>query len=140
MTVPYLLGTIGKGLVTDTLVDFTDILPTVCEVAGASVHEGYPGDGVSFLPTLKGKQRDAKPWVYFWYRGKVFARTKEYKYACNADLTGANFLDVSTPYSPKELDMSDLTKEQQKAMAMLKGVVEEMVKTRPAGMGDGRRK
>jgi arylsulfatase A len=128
-------GTIQKGVVADTLVDFTDMFPTICEAVGVKMPEEYPGDGVSFFPVLTGEERKAKPWVYFWYRGQVFARTKEYKYLCMEDLSNPRLFDVSKPYNPKPLggDSGEdtLSNKEQKAIGMLKEVVEELSKTRP---------
>ena len=60
----------GPGLVpvgvTDALVDFSDMLPTFAELAGATVPSG-PGrelDGRSFAPLLLGRAKDsARSWI-----------------------------------------------------------------------------
>ncbi|MCP4199185.1 MAG: sulfatase-like hydrolase/transferase, partial [Proteobacteria bacterium] len=38
------------GRVVDDLVEFCDMMPTLCEVAGAELPEDYPGDGSSIVP------------------------------------------------------------------------------------------
>ncbi|MFT6083070.1 MAG: arylsulfatase A [Planctomycetota bacterium] len=66
------------------LVDSTDILPTICDVAGVTPAATLPLDGRSFLPQLLGKQGNARDWIYCWYspRGEplqVFAYDKRFK-------------------------------------------------------------
>ena len=58
-------GTSKVGLVTDELVDFTDFLPTIAEVAGVKLDENI--DGVSFIPTITGEGERSKQQVYIWY-------------------------------------------------------------------------
>jgi arylsulfatase A len=48
----------------DALVDFSDFLPTLAELAGARLPEGYALDGHSFAPLLAGKPFAGRPWVY----------------------------------------------------------------------------
>ncbi len=52
-------GTIPEGVVTDALVDFTDMLPTFCELTGAEIDANYEYDGISFAPLLLGKKQDS---------------------------------------------------------------------------------
>ena len=52
-------GTISEGIVTDALVDFTDMLPTFCELAGAQMDKNYTYDGISFAPLIQGKKQDS---------------------------------------------------------------------------------
>ncbi|MBI1310502.1 sulfatase-like hydrolase/transferase [bacterium] len=58
-------GTIKPGQVTDQLVDISDFLPTLQEVAGAPVPDGL--DGISFAQLLKGKDGPARSWMYCFY-------------------------------------------------------------------------
>ena len=67
------------GRVVDDLVEFSDMLPTLCEVSGAALPKKHPADGASIVPVLQN-QADArkKDWIYIWYRGQVMVRNKEY--------------------------------------------------------------
>ena len=74
------------GRVCTDLVDFSDVLPTLCEAAGAPVPQKRNIDGHSFLPQVQGRKGDPRKWIYCWYaRGgkakaaKVFARNQQYK-------------------------------------------------------------
>lgn len=79
-------GTINKS-VQSNLVDFSDFLPTLCEIAGAqSFDEDRIIDGRSFLGELHGHSSIPRKYVYCWYnrdmvqgKTKVTARTKRYK-------------------------------------------------------------
>lgn len=77
-------GTIKAGQVTDQLVDFSDLLPTMVELAGGEVPQGI--DGISFAPLLKGQDGPARQWMHCFYhprpeRGeaKQFVRNQEWK-------------------------------------------------------------
>jgi arylsulfatase A len=48
------------------LIDFSDFLPTFCEIAGAST-EPLTLDGRSFLPQLHGETGKPRDFVYCWY-------------------------------------------------------------------------
>jgi len=48
-------GIVPQGIVTDALVDFTDILPTFCELAGAEMNKKFTYDGHSFASHILGK-------------------------------------------------------------------------------------
>ncbi|MEX0867975.1 MAG: sulfatase-like hydrolase/transferase [Pirellulales bacterium] len=57
-------GMVPKGVVTDALTDFTDILPTFAELAGGTLDEQYVVDGHSIAPLLLGKATDTpRKWI-----------------------------------------------------------------------------
>jgi arylsulfatase A len=58
---------VKPGQVVDALVDFTDFLPSLAEVAGANVPAGAGGDGHSFVPVLKGTSSSARKWIFCHY-------------------------------------------------------------------------
>lgn len=60
-------GTVAKGKVRADLVDFSDMVPTIAELAGASLPEEITFDGISFAQQIKGAPPRAKPWIYCWY-------------------------------------------------------------------------
>ena len=75
-------GTIEAGTTTKAIVNFSDILPTVAQVAGAEIKHKI--DGISFLGHLKGGKA-ARQVSYSWYArnggpvGKEFARNADWK-------------------------------------------------------------
>ena len=77
-------GITPNGLVSQDLVDFSDFLPTFCEVAGMAVPAELKIDGRSFLPQLRGERGQPRDWIYSWYKaggpnGKEWARNQRYK-------------------------------------------------------------
>jgi len=67
-------GVVPRGVVTDALVDFTDLLPTFCELAGAELPRGHTIDGRSFAPLILGKADDSpREWIMTMGGGGVQA-------------------------------------------------------------------
>jgi arylsulfatase A len=60
-------GVIPKGQVLDALVDFTDVMPTLAEVAQARLPQDRPLDGQTFMPQLRGESTGGRPWVFCHY-------------------------------------------------------------------------
>ncbi|MFC1635322.1 sulfatase-like hydrolase/transferase [Planctomycetota bacterium] len=57
-------GLVSKGVVTDALTDFTDLLPTFAELGEALVPKDLQIDGVSIAPLLLGKAKDSpRKWI-----------------------------------------------------------------------------
>ena len=57
-------GLVPAGVVTDALTDFTDLLPTFVELAGARLPEGVEIDGKSLAPLILGKTTDSpREWI-----------------------------------------------------------------------------
>ncbi|TWT80356.1 Arylsulfatase [Planctomycetes bacterium CA13] len=123
-------GTIKPGQVSQELVDFSDLLPTLADLGGGSVPQDRVIDGRSFLPLLKGEPMTPRDWVYCWYQrdgkrngsAKVFARNQTYK----LDSSG-KFYNVPAD----ELEQSPLTPEgidakAQKTRLNLKAVIDKI--------------
>ena len=62
----------------DELTDFTDIAPTLVELAGAEVPEGYEFGGKSLVPFLSGKTDSHRDWIYGYISTSQVLRTKNY--------------------------------------------------------------
>jgi arylsulfatase A-like enzyme len=57
-------GLVGKGVVTDALTDFTDMLPTFAELGGAKLPAKFPVDGKSIAKVILGKAKDSpRQWI-----------------------------------------------------------------------------
>ncbi len=74
-------GKIKPGTVTDLVSAHWDILPTVCELAGAGIPADV--DGISMVPTLLGegeqKRHDYLYWEFYEQGGKKAARWGDWK-------------------------------------------------------------
>ncbi len=129
-------GTIPAGRVTQEIVDFSDFLPTFCEMSGIDVPKGI--DGKSLLETLKGSAAKHRDWIYMWYSrngknkvAKQFARNQRYK------LYGdGRFFDIREDVlEEKALEEARLTEEQRGIRVMLQGAIDQYKDRRPAHLG-----
>jgi len=144
-------GKVPAGKVSNTLVDFTDMLPTLLDLAGAPVPDSAKLDGQSFLPQLQGQTGKPRKWVFCHYirngapadpgtekgRQKLaqkqqlarvnkqlgrFARTQQYKL-----YDDGRFYDVAADVEEKhDLSGSEIVKEAAAARKMLQGVHDSM--------------
>jgi len=72
-------GHIKPGKEVDDMVDLTDYLPTLTEIAGLK-DDGVARDGISFAPILFGQQRSRKrPWVYCEHSKKRSIRSADFR-------------------------------------------------------------
>lgn len=121
---------IKKGRETNDLVDFSDILPTLAEIAGAKLPDDRQLDGRSFLPQLRGEKGNPRDFVFCWYSRngyrddsvQRFARTQTYKlyhdgrfFDVPADILEENGL------SPDEIDT-----EAQETRSALQKVIDKL--------------
>lgn len=125
---------VAAGKVNTDLLDFSDILPTLADVAGANVPEHVALTGRSFSPQLKGEAGQPRAWVYCWYfrNGKPadggkkhsageFARTHQYKLY----RTGQFYDVLADFYEQSPLDPEQLTADQQLIRRQLQQVIEQ---------------
>ena len=86
------------GVSTRDLIDFTDMLPTFSELAGAELPAGVKLDGRSFVSSLRGDKSAAgkREWIFAQIEDRRTIRDKRYK----LDSTGA-FWDLEKDYLEK---------------------------------------
>lgn len=125
---------IPVGRVSQDLVDFSDVLPTLADAAGVDVPESLGIDGRSFVPVLRG-QSGSRQWVYCWYfrNGKPigggdrhkageYARDHRYKLYREDGL----FYDVPADfYEENPLEFENLTAQQKQVRDRLSSVINE---------------
>jgi arylsulfatase A len=70
-------GKIAKKSTCDDLVDFSDLFPTLCELAGAPPPGGKL-HGRSFLPQLLGKPGHPRDWVHVQDKTSRHVRNREF--------------------------------------------------------------
>lgn len=129
-------GTIPVGKVSQEILDFSDFLPTFCEMAEIKTPDGL--DGKSLLPTLKGGTEKHRDWIYMWYSrngknkaAKEFTRNQRYKLYGNG-----KFYDVQEDVLEKNaLQKGALSEEQRKTRKMLQGALDQYKGKRPAHLG-----
>lgn len=75
-------GVIAPGRVSDQLVDFSDLMPTIIQVAGAG-DSPNPINGLSFLPTLRGQPMTGRSWIHIQDHDNRQVRNRDYIYNTN---------------------------------------------------------
>jgi arylsulfatase A-like enzyme len=71
-------GIIGAGTETNALVDFSDMLPTFAQLAGAATPD-HTRAGSSFASVLRHPRSNGRPWVFAEGRGGYWLRTESWK-------------------------------------------------------------
>ena len=118
-------GHIESGQTVDTMVDLTDYLPTLAEVAGLPNDE-VPRDGISFAPLLLGNANRGpqRSWVYIEVSGKRCVRSREWKLYADG-----RFLDLrNDPLEEHPLGQGQLTGDAIRHLAELQQVLTGLVK------------
>ena len=72
-------GVAPAGRVLKDLVDFSDMLPTFVEVAGAKLPQGVTIDGRSFAPQLRGQKGNPREWIYVQLGRRWYVRDDGWK-------------------------------------------------------------
>jgi arylsulfatase A len=122
-------GTSPVGKTPDDLVDFSDMLPTICDLAGTKVPDNLDIDGRSLLPQLKGKKGKPRKAIFFHYWGergrtpegaREMARNHRYVLFNNGDFFDLeNDIDQTSP-----LDVDKLSRKEKKIHKRLKKELE----------------
>ena len=79
--VPFIVNCPGRVVATgesDALVDTSDVMPTLVELANAKLPDRHPIDGVSFAPILRGEKTETREWIHSFLADKRILRTKRY--------------------------------------------------------------
>jgi len=80
-------GTVKAGAVNSDLVDFSDWLPTLAELAGAKIAPGRPLDGQSFANSFRGNEGPRRTYAFSESRGKQgFVRDQRWKLYANGKM------------------------------------------------------
>ena len=86
-------GRAAAGRVCEDLVDSTDFLPTLLELAGTDPPADRPLDGRSFAPQIRGRPGQPRPWISAYYnplqgksRERRWARDQRWKLYATGEL------------------------------------------------------
>ncbi len=121
--VPFIVN--GPGLVkpigqSPELVDLSDIVPTICDVAGIELPADQIIDGVSFAPYLRGEAKPLRQWIYSYLGPQRIVRTKRWLlennsmndfgqlYDCGESRDGAGYADVTDSQSDEVVAAKEL--------------------------------
>ncbi len=118
LRVPYLVrwpGKVKAGSVTDHLCYFGDVMPTLAEATGAKIPAGL--DGISFLPTLLGEDKQQQHEFLYWeYGNQVAVRQGNWKAFKSSPRQDWQLYDLDTD-TMEEKDLAQTHPEIVKEMA-----------------------
>lgn len=81
-------GTLPQGEVRDQFATSLDLLPTIAQMAGASLPSGHFIDGKSLMPLIKDAQAPSQHDEFYWQLGKQWAvREGDWKLVMNGNDT-----------------------------------------------------
>ena len=75
-------GTVPAGIVSDALVDFSDMMPTIAAITGAKL-PNVELDGQSFWPQCLGQAGNPREWVFQYYYPKYTLAAKNHGQGVN---------------------------------------------------------
>jgi len=75
-------GTVPEGIVSDDLVDFSDMMPTIADITGAALPD-VTLDGRSFWPQCQGKKGNPRKWIFQYYYPKFAPAAKAHGQGIN---------------------------------------------------------
>lgn len=109
-------GQIPPGSTNDSLIDFTDILPTLVELGNGTIPEDRTIDGTSFLGQLLGESNPpTREWVFIGYGN--FAITRSHDHILNAQ---GILSDISEdPYNPRPIEPASFSDTEHRAFMNL---------------------
>jgi arylsulfatase A-like enzyme len=91
----------------DELVDFSDVLPTLVDLAAAELPKEYVIDGQSFACLLRGETYTGRKWIFSYLADKRMLRDKRWLlegdgrfYDCGNSRDGAEYTDVTDSDAP----------------------------------------
>lgn len=123
-----------SGVVSDELVDFSDILPTMCDAAGIRPFAEVPVDGVSLWGTFNGENDREKPYAYIWYKHnkkhEVMARNRTRLLKRQKPGRPFSYYDCSEMFAWKKINRESMNAEDSATFIMLKNAVERYDKLR----------
>ena len=116
-------GTVKAGAVNSDLVDFSDWLPTLAELAGAKLALGRPLDGQSFANSFRGNEGPRRAYAFSESRGmQRFVRDQRWKLYAN----GKMFDLKNDPAEKKALPEKPEETETQRVKARLTQALEKL--------------
>lgn len=108
--VPLIVNAPGlvQPVLSDELVDLSDILPTVADLTGATPPAGVTIDGWSFAGFLRGKPGRSRPWIFSYLRDQRMLRDRKWLlegdgrfYDCGYSRDGTGYVDVTGSSDPE---------------------------------------
>lgn len=116
-------GHVEAGTVCDDLIDFSDFLPTLADLASAPLPENVTINGHSFAASLRGKGKTSRRWAYSEGRSRRrYVRTQRFKLYSSGE-----FFDMeSDPNEQRRLADGELTQQRRHVKDMLQAALDSL--------------
>ena len=113
-------GTVRSNSKSESLIDFSDFFPTICDLANIQLNASMDLDGISFYPELLGKTGPKRKWIHSWYNRngglnplistKEWVRNEIYKM-----YVGNKFYNTKEdPYEKKNISFFEMSDQEKK--------------------------
>ncbi|OPZ03161.1 MAG: Choline-sulfatase [candidate division BRC1 bacterium ADurb.BinA364] len=108
--VPLIVAGAGlrRGVVSDALVDLTDVFPTLAELSGAEMPSDRPIDGRSFAFALTGQPGQERDWIFACLQDKRMMRDRRWLlqgdgqfFDCGDSRDGTGYKNVTESSDPE---------------------------------------
>ncbi len=129
-----------KGKKNDDLIDFSDFMPTLAEIAGGSIPKDTPVDGISFLPQIQGRKGFKREWIFTQVKSMRLIRDKRWQYSSlwskEAKGPAYELYDIKNdPFMKNPIPEGKGIPEAEKARKKFKVLVENPVHEKPSARG-----
>lgn len=119
-------GTLAPGGVCNDLIDFSDVLPTFADLAGARLPGDVKFDGRSFAPQLHGKPGQPREWIFVQLKRDWYVRNDGWK----LNQSGELFSMQDAPFAEIPIAAGNADEKADTARKQLAAVLAEL---NPAG-------
>jgi arylsulfatase A len=116
-------GKVAPGRHCQDLVDFSDVFPSLLELAGAKPPSGVTIDGRSFAPQCLGRPSRPREWIYVQLNANRYVRAGRWKLYGDGtlcDLKDAPFQEIVIPVGKEDQAAAEARKRLQGVLAGLK--------------------
>jgi arylsulfatase A len=133
-------GTLPGGKVSSDLIDFSDLLPTFAELAGAKLPADVKFDGRSFAPQLRGQTGSPREWIFVQLGAGWYVRDDGWKLNEKGELFSMK--DAPFVEAPVPADSTDPAAQaaRKRLQAVLTDLNPAAGKTVPAGENQNQKK
>lgn len=122
-------GLVQPTGISQALVDTSDVLPTLVDLAGASLPDNHPLDGRSFAPILRGERSDVRDWIFSYLGDRRVVRTKRWLLENNAPYDFGTLYDCGT--SRDGTGYKDVTRSDDPDVLKARQMLEQILATKP---------
>lgn len=113
-------GTVKSNSKSESLIDFSDFFPTICDLANIALDSAMDLDGISFYPELVGKTGPKRKWIHSWYNrngglnplvsSQEWVRNESYKM-----YVGDKFYNIKEdPYEKNNISFFEMSDQEKK--------------------------